>query len=265
MTGPSINQNILYFDGGNIPVTTIQSDDFMPVYEALSEIKRKIPVKYLRIFQKELYEIVKSTEPSERLFVVDEDKIGVGNNIEFIVGMGVAAERVSTFGYKGIKPIDVFEDLVFGKKRFVADKILKEYKTNIAVGVTYIPVFKYLKELSITNMDDYVKLKINLEKHFPATGLTFYQEKNYKLTNERRALGLSIKEIIEKFPCHEATKHLTFLPPELFDLDLILNFLDENFEKLKPEYSKYPTNFRKLACLYDWRKYGDWYKGQLVI
>lgn len=257
----NISQSVLYFDDGNIPVTIIQSDDFMPVYEALSEVKRKIPVKYLRIFQEELYEIVKSTEPSERLFVVDEDKIGVGNDIEFIVGMGVAAERVGAFGYKGIKPIDVFEDLIFGEKRFFASKILKEYKNSIAVGVTYIPIFKYLKDLSINNIEEYIALKINLDKHFPKTGEDFYQEKSYKITNERRALGLNAEEIIEKFPSHEAAKHLTFLRQEFFDLDIILSFLNKNFQNLKPECSKYPTYFRKLACLYDWRRYGNWYEG----
>ena len=256
-----ITQSVMYFEGGNIPVTIIQSDDFMPVYQALSEVKRKIPVKYLRIFQEELYEIVKSTEPSHRLFVVDEEKIGVGNNIEFIVGIGVAAERVGAFGYKGIKPIDVFEDLIFGKKRFIANVLLKDYKSSIAVGVTYIPVFKYLQELGIVNSDSYAGLEINLEKHLPKNGVLFYQDKGYKITYERRAKNLSAKEIIEKFPSQEAVKHLIYLPKSSFDLDLILAFLDSNFQNLKSEQNKYATYYRKLACLYDWRRYGNWYAG----
>lgn len=257
---PNISQSTLYFEDGNIPVTIIQTDNFLPVYEALLEVKRKIPVKYLRIFQEELYEIVRSTEPSERLYVVDEDKIGVGNNIEFIVGVGVAAERVETVGYKGIKPIDVFEDLIFGNKKFIAERILKEYKASIAVGVTYIPVFKYLKDLHILNNDDYSALGVNLEKHLPKLGAIFYQEKSYKITNERRALGLSAQAVIDKFEPHEAVKHLVFLSKIDFDLNIVLEFLNSNFNNLKSEYSKYSTCFRKLACLYDWRKYGEWYE-----
>lgn len=257
---PNISQSTLYFEDGNIPVTIIQTDNFLPVYEALLEVKRKIPVKYLRIFQEELYEIVRSTKPSERLYVVDEDKIGVGNNIEFIVGVGVAAERVGTFGYKGIKPIDVFEDLIFGNKNFFADKILNEYKTSIAVGSTYIPTFKYLNELHISNSDDYSALDINLEKHLPKTGPIFYQDKSYKITNERRALGLTAQAIIDNFESNEAVKHLVFLSEKDFDLDAVLSFLKINFKKLKSENSNYSTCFRKLSCLYDWRKYGEWYK-----
>ncbi|WP_289241254.1 hypothetical protein [Delftia sp.] len=62
-------------DGGQLPITIVKSDDFVPIYEALDSVKRKIPARILRDCKEQLYEMVRDTAASEKLCVVDVDDI----------------------------------------------------------------------------------------------------------------------------------------------------------------------------------------------
>ncbi len=85
-----------------IPLVLIKTNDLIPVYEALNEVKRKIPARVLRYCKEQLFELVKSSEPERKLCVVDFDEIDNNEDVEFLVGVGVrkyVANNIGDVGY----------------------------------------------------------------------------------------------------------------------------------------------------------------------
>lgn len=72
---PQYSKTLMAIDGGQLPITIVKSDDFVPIYEALDSVKRKIPARILRYCKEQLYEMVRDTAASEKLCVVDVDDI----------------------------------------------------------------------------------------------------------------------------------------------------------------------------------------------
>jgi hypothetical protein len=114
-----LSETFLTIDGVRIPIIVVKSESFSSVYEAIHETKRKIPARVLRYCKEQLYEIVKTQSPEEKICVVDIDQVENKDDIEFVVGVGVVKERaeqdqeeVGQYGYQGIKPIDLFTDLL---------------------------------------------------------------------------------------------------------------------------------------------------------
>lgn len=67
------SQTLITIDNGQIPITIVKTKSFSPVYEALDEVKRKIPARVLRHCKEQLYELVKSESPEKKLCVIDID------------------------------------------------------------------------------------------------------------------------------------------------------------------------------------------------
>jgi hypothetical protein len=75
-----------------------------------SHKNRKIPVRILRYCKEQLYELVKSFNPEKKMSVVSMDEISTKDDIEFVVGVGVAEEqrRIAKVGYQAVEVKDFF-------------------------------------------------------------------------------------------------------------------------------------------------------------
>jgi len=112
---PSISNTLLTIEGVQLPITLVKTDEFSSVYEAIDAVKRKVPARILRLCKEQLYELVKSSDPEEKLSVVDIDDIENKADVEFVVGVGVTASMKnspSKVGYQGLTAVDLFKDLV---------------------------------------------------------------------------------------------------------------------------------------------------------
>lgn len=246
--GNSVNNSFYQFNGRSVPVTTIETDDYSIVYDAIGHVKRKIPVKYLRLFKSELHEIVRSSNPKDKIFVVDEDKLDKNSKVQFVVGVGVATEKLAERGYKGIKIIDLYKDLILQDEGFNTSLLLKEIPHSIAVGSRWIPVFKYLKAAGIKQFSQINDEK--LKKYIPKSSASeiFYAGGFYKIFIESQIKRKS-NEIIESEDIIKAAKVIPYLPIQNIDFEGLLNFMKNNFDLFKDNPNQ--TIFRKLACFYD--------------
>lgn len=244
----SIKSTFFNFNGNSVPVTTIETDDFSIVYEAICSIKRKIPVKYLRLFKSELHEIVKSSNPKDKIFVVEEDKLEKNSKIQFVVGVGVASAKLAERGYKGIKIIDLYRDLIIHDEGFDSSILLKEIPSSIGVGAKWIPIFKHLKAEGIEKYSDITSEKIKQflpkdksSKIFLTNG--FSDNFINQLENKE------FKEIITMDDSIKAAKLIPYISLEKINFPELLEFMKNNFHLFHDNPNQ--TVFRKLACFYD--------------
>lgn len=154
---------------GNFSVTMMVAtvSDYAQVYRALTGAKRKIPVRVLRFFKEQLYELVHTpAENEKKLAVVDFEEIGSADTVEFVVGVGVAKRqqelgamvektvetRLAEKGYAGVSPDEVFNDCLLDKSKFDASDLLASAFPGYArSNRTFIPVYRYLRSAGITS------------------------------------------------------------------------------------------------------------------
>ncbi|SAK49133.1 hypothetical protein AWB80_01306 [Caballeronia pedi] len=256
----SVAQTVIALETVQIPITLVKAASFTGVYEAIDSTKRKIPARVLRYCKEQLYELVKTSDPQGKLCVVDVDQVNGRQDIEFVVGVGVAAERaeeernrLADVGYKAIVPLNLFQDLVFKDKGYDAARVLAEAMPQLSKGLTYLPVFFLLRAAGITSAQEYEASAFEVDKYvklkpeaFRPKGLLKGFRRNYK--------DQSVWEMIQRRPPEIVAQYLPFAKWTRDDYQLIHDFLVEHADKFSN--SPYSTAFRKLACLYDRAAYG---------
>lgn len=252
----SYSQTFMAIEGGQIPITIVKAHSFVPVYQALETVKRKIPARVLRLCKEQIYELVKSKTPEAKLYVTDIDKIDKKDDLQFVVGVGmngVMEKGASEIGYQGVTLIDIFHDIIRDDKQFVSEKLLGTTIPNIGKSATYVPVYKYLRALGIDSTELYQNSDIDVSKHMGESAGS-YSTASYLKTYLRSERHKTTREIVETNTPEKAAIFLAFVPKERFDLEIAQEFLDQNLNKLSN--NNYSTYFRKLVCLYDRFAYG---------
>lgn len=235
-----------------LPVTTVKTNDFKSVYECLQNFKREIPAHILRIYKESFYKIIYSENPEKQLCVIDEKQIDRTKDIQFVCGFGAINKYNSAVGYTGLKSNNIFKDIIFEDGNYEAEKIIVNTLPGLRKATKFIPCYKYLKAVGINNIDDFNNNKL---------GITFQLETDFKSKygdNPPPVEGKTVVDIIRENLPWKAALLLTHIDIEENDLSTIRDFLQEHYNaflivKGKPDYS---THFKKLVCLYDWKKYG---------
>ncbi|MEL4390662.1 SIR2 family protein [Shewanella xiamenensis] len=255
-----VSDTFLTVEGIRIPIIVVKSGSFMPVYEAIDETKRKIPARVLRYCKEQLYEIVNTQNPEGKICVVDIDQVENKNDIEFVVGVGVVKERieqytVSSVGYQAIQALDIFYDLVNDDRNYDAAQVIELSLPACGKNSSYLPVYKYLKNLGIDSQEKYHDSGLKLDKWLNRNPDAFYTighaksfVKNFK--NSTQA------EIIKQCTPENAAIFLSFVKPDKFEPEVIREFLAKNIEKFDWRVCPGSSYFRKLACYYDQQMYG---------
>ncbi|KVR44248.1 hypothetical protein WK18_16055 [Burkholderia ubonensis] len=256
----SISQTVIALEKTQIPITLIKAKSFVGVYQAIESTKRKIPARVLRYCKEQLYELVKTTEPHGKLVVVDVDQVNGREDIEFVVGVGVAAEReeeerrrLGDVGYRGIKSIDLFEDLISRNKGYEARRVLLEAMPQVSKGLKYLPVFFLLRAAGVNSRDEYALSEYDVDKYLELMPADF-RAKNLRKGYMRNYRELSVSEMIQKCTPEIVAQYLPFAEWQREDYAGIQQFLAANIDRFQT--SNYSTAFRKLACLYDRAVYG---------
>lgn len=148
--------------GINIKATLIKMNDFSELYKSFNENKRKIPARIIRYCKEQMYEIAKSNDPTAKIAVLDIDEISNKDEIEFVVGIGIAKEKseidqeeksvLGAHGYAGVEIDDVFKDIISVESKFIPDSILRiAYPSFLKRNNRFITSFRYLKSVGISS------------------------------------------------------------------------------------------------------------------
>lgn len=245
-----------------MPIVLVKTDSFIDVFHAINTVKRKIPTRVLRYFKEELYELVKTNDPKAKLYVADIDSINNKDDIEFVVGVGVAETKreeerqsePSAIGYAIPTVNDLIEDLLNNNRNYSPESIVEEVVPYLLKSTPNVPVFKYLNAMDINSLDDYKLRGFNANKTVKRNLDDFKTKSVIQAYFKQRKKSLS--ELIETNPPQNAAKFILCLPKSKIDLDELRNFLIEHLDKTYQENFQYASDFKKLAAFYDRLRYG---------
>lgn len=255
-----LSDTVLTIDGVQIPLVLVKTNDFRPIYQALGEVKRKIPARILRYCKEQLYALVASTEPESKLCVVDIDEIEKNEDVEFLVGVGVISQvsskdvnEIGEVGYAAVQADDLFHDLLHEDRNYNPKSIIENVVRKAGKNTRNIPVFKYLHAIGIRTQAEFKAADLDLNK-WVARELRDFRVKTYQ-QGFFKFRHMSMADLISAVTVENASGYIPCLPREKIDVDLLRQFLHVNEEKL---YTKgpYQSNFRKLATLYDKLRWG---------
>lgn len=255
---PNISDTYLTIDGVQIPLVLVKVGDFSEVYKAIDATKRKIPARVLRYCKEQLYELVKSAEPEKKICVVDIDEIDSKEDVEFLVGVGVASQEVvgpSPVGYASLSVEDLIEDLLLEDKGYDSDQVLEHVVPRLSRSTPYVPAFRYLRLAGIDTEEKYLKSGINLNKVIKKD-LKSFRLNMYANPYYRNYRHMSIDQIITTCTPENASAYIPFLAKDKIDVEVLRDFLIKNIDKIDYKKSSYASSFRKLASIYDRLKWG---------
>nr|WP_298410481.1 SIR2 family protein [uncultured Halomonas sp.] len=253
-----VQQTIMAIGEIQLGITVVRTDSFIEIYNAIANKKRKIPAKILRFCKEQMYDLVKSANPEQRMIVSDIDNVDDKDKVEFVMGVGVAAherERLAGTGYQGVGIDEIFLDSIKEESNYDAEQILARTIPNMKSSNKYVPIYRYLREIGINSLSDLRSSEhASLEKFVRNTRQDFVYltyQKQYSL----EFAGLSTSEIIAKTTVKKAPMIIPFQQDQDIDRAEVRAFLDTHKEHMLAGKSSAGTYFRKLACLLDYIDY----------
>lgn len=266
---PSIEKTTLQSGSFNVSLMVAKVTGFDQVYASLSGRKRKVPARLLRFFKEQMYDFVQAPEASgTKLAVVDFDRLSEIDDIEFVVGVGVAARQndldtaiqdaLAKRGYSGVTADDVFSDVVQPVSNFEANALLEgAYPALGRSNRTFLPVFRYVRAVGINSVtalaeSGYLGAKKVVGK---LSGQNYFFSISYKKRFDTSFAGKTTRQIIEDASTlKEALLMLPFQNKADINVEDLRGFLAENSGAfVDPPYI---TAYRKLVCLYDKLAFG---------
>lgn len=266
---PAVEKTTIQSGKFSVTMMVAKVTDYAQIYAALTTTRRKIPARVLRFFKEQLYELVHSSaDVDQKLAVVDYENLESAEDVEFVVGVGVAKnrqdfgqkaeERLAAKGYAGVAATELFADCLAEHSQFDgADLLRSAFPIYARQGSrTFIPVFRYLRAAGIT--DEASLIASNFEgakKVVQKLAAADYTYPSYRKRFEAAFAGLTTAQIIEKSSSTgEAVIMLLFQPDAEIDVASLRVFLQGAAEKLSSE--PYLSQYRKLVCRYDRLVYG---------
>ncbi|HDR3953196.1 TPA: SIR2 family protein [Bacillus anthracis] len=252
-----------------VPITRVKTNDYEKIYNALAQNKRKFSMKMMRQMKSQIYELVKTNDPEEKIYVVDGEYDDT-QDIEFVIGLGVknvveemqsnheisASKELSEHGYGGISDIELFNELLSDEPKYDYDSIVKISLPQILRSNQYVPLFRYVLESSVEDelLDSKIKNKLKMRY---TDFLTETQKKNIKnLSWDWQFKNLD--EVLKGFPdIKVAIEQIPLLGQKDLNCDDLKDFLIKNSKFVKEKNTPEGTGIRRLFRIYDWLKYGQ--------
>lgn len=202
------------------------------------------------------------------MYVLDIDDLDQKEDVEFVVGVGVAAsaatnadnggpEGYADSGYQGLDRDALLADIFKETSEFDGAKVLEFVIPKVRkTGATYIPVFRYMRDAGIESESElmasgfeaaitaYERLKVKSYEYGSTYGPSYHKNWAEKLP----------QEIIEEAGLDKGIIYLAYKDRSEIDIEWLRSFLEANLER--DFVDPYATAFNKLICLYDRWAYG---------
>ncbi len=246
----NISEMIYKSNNKSMIMTKIVLKNYGILYESLLENKTKYPIKILRRLKDDIYDLTKTTNPTNRLLINLENVDNNSDDIEYVVGIGVISET----GYSGYEAKDIYRDIVYDNMNFDNDILIKKTIPRLLKqNAGSIPFFKYLYGLEDENTikdfeKEYEKYIINDIEGFYNNTLRNNREKS------RYKKNTSIKQICKENEYPNCLNAIVSLEPDKLVInelrDYIINTMDMQDDILVQKTNS--SNIKKLIRILDW-------------
>ncbi|MDY0260217.1 MAG: SIR2 family protein [Desulfovibrio sp.] len=233
-----------------IHMTGIRTDNFMAIYDALSEKRASLPAKFIRMFKQEFYNFALTNEPNARIRVanIDDDRI---KDEDLMIAIG----KPSEFGVRGLSGMETkewYQHVILHDLEFSADDILTYafpalQRTNIV-----LPLNMLLNEANKPYPDCEAKRCASFDSMLNS---------NYRKGRNRVIAARSINGIIHNH--NNNTHNILYEIPYLQEQEIDINELEAYLRELYSQNDLYDrldshekSNLHRVVRIFDYLKYG---------
>ncbi|CAM2945865.1 MULTISPECIES: SIR2 family protein [Enterococcus] len=240
--------SINFDNGRSITIKQISLNDYSFLYNALSKNKSRYPVKMLRHVKEDMYNLVLTNDPTERMLLTIPDKElskEEMEKIEFVYGFGIM-ERARN-GYKIVSTEEIYKDAVFDTANLNPELFVKETLTYaLQKSSGYIPIRKYTSQVEYSSLPKQVK--DNLKRFNKIDDLL-----SQKLIGYKRSLTVppTFNDAL-KSPSKMIYDNLSIVSYNSNNIELLGDYLKNILDK--DEFTT-TTEIRRLIRIYDYFKY----------
>jgi hypothetical protein len=255
---PSVGTHTMLVGDFVIPVQRLVVPSFNEVFAALAALKRAFPAKMLRRLKEQVYDLVLTDDPHDRLMVADIDDATKDVDIDVVFGVGMRAQ-LGHQGYVGLDRWSLIDDVIDGSDQFDAEAIINQALPKILRMPGNVPVFKYLRDVGALDRNGQIKKSAAL----PASVVQL-AEKNrggmpagkwHQKKAETLLRGVSgVADLDTKHGAKAVLDYVTCMAPQKVDPNELLAFIEGHREYRTGAWTG--TQYVKLVCFYDWLRYG---------
>lgn len=234
--------------------------DFSKLYKAIAGMRSSYPPKILRKLKKDLYDLVLTTSPKERIRVIDIDDTTEMDKVEYVMGVGIS-KQLAGQGYGGLEVVDLITDLIHEESELDARQVVEIVLPKLCKqNSNNLPVFKYVSQVG----DEGVSMDVlNYINEVRANGVGFWITKSMRKAWGAKPAPADLEEICNNNDLttakgmQQVLHDLAFVPEEKIDLVRFRSLLIDVWERFDPIQKKQTltTYFRKAVRIYDWLKY----------
>jgi SIR2-like domain len=246
--------------GGSVLVKHVRVHDFPEVFEALTMVERKFSARLLRHLRERVFELVQGEDPHGRVVVVGMDDKNIDlDNVEFVIGVGVAADYQED--YRGKDRTDLLYDVLDNGElvpRLVVEQTLPTIDIKAAA-----PSYKYLRALDLLDDDGNLIEPNGVDPTIAkrvASGVDAFHPKGQWLMPRGKKMAEDagdFETLLANEDADAVLTALTHIPPENHDPERLRQFLIEirgsHFEN--PRNATLKTHWGKCVAFYDWLVY----------
>lgn len=251
--GGQVDQHTMGLGHVILPVTRVQAESFIEIYEALGAIERTIPVSVLRRVKERIYELVRTANPRGALKVVDLNNDTLLQDLEVVVGVGIA-NPLGQKGYDAISRVDLVDDVLKGTGQLDQMQIVKRVLPRIVTKSTWVPVWRYVK----AGIDAGIDVSAPLMKYAEKTLDDFRPRVSHANRPRKSIPYATISEISSS---GETMAKALYLIPQLRDSALIPEDLRAYLTRHRailddPGQNGIHSQYMKLVSLLDFLEFG---------
>lgn len=247
-------------DGMAIPMQSATVSSYMGLFKTLSQLRRRFPTKFLRQLKEQVYELARTSEPRDKVYVMDIDADVDTSEVDVVVGVGIQ-HRLANQGITGIERKDLFDDVLepaLPDDPETMNRIVAEVLPRHLSGATNTPVYRYLNKAGLLKEDGMLKpdrdVPASVERRV-SRGLDplrapsgYHREKAIKQVKEAE----SFASLVASFPRDEVLFAAPHMPVDKVDVEDLRNFLIESKDVAQGGKSPQPTQWSKCLCFYDY-------------
>lgn len=256
---PTIGPHTIMVDDFVIPVLRIEVPDFLDVFAALGDLKRRFPAGLLRRLKEQVYDLVLTDDPHSRLMVSDIEDDTEDDAIDVVFGVGINA-RLGHHGYVGLDRWNIVDDVLSDDEIYTPRIVLSQTLPKIlrAHPNANIPVHKYLRAADALKRRGGIKASAEVDDRVRAMAAKAQAGLVASKAHARKAdeVVVDTPDIDGLLAAHGIEGVLNFghhLPHSARLARDLHEFLTAHRQLRTGPTS---TQYMKLVCLYDWMRYG---------
>lgn len=260
----AVGSTTFNFDGQTVAMTCIETRDFTPIYQAISDARKEFPLRLVRELKGNVYELAAAIDPSADVVTSGLDSI-ISNpdaNKKVVIGVALFSGQIG----KPMSPEDIFEDVVLDDLGYDPKLIIEHYLNTFARrNAGAIPVFKYASAVGWENLGKDVSNLVSKHRSVDAFKTkSIARQRPSVVRNVAEKTGsdaMSVGAILSVYG-ERAIGYLPILNEDEIDVgelgDYLRSTLASNMDGARDQGGILRnSNFRKMVQIYDFLRYGN--------